>query len=726
VQSQEAGNNDVIHLSSQGPLEIGSLIAYPATTGLYEKFEISFFLSGEWDNPFDPDQVTVDGHFRAPDGKEITVPGFFYQEYRQSGSNHPQPVGTPVWKVRFTPGLPGEYRYEIIARNKNREVRSKEGSFISVDYGANRGFIRVSTSNPLYFEYDDGKAFFAVAMDKAGGSNQDYERRYRRFTRSGGNFNRLFLTNGNFNIEELNPPPVRPDRGLGKINLEASWNLDQVIGLGETFGVYHILTLTNQWTFNHMWKVHTYNKANGGILDSPEEYYTNEQALRYFRNYLRYVIARWGYSTSVFSWDLWNEYSASPGFDTKKAIEWHQNIARYVSSLDAFHHIIHTDDGKLNGADEMNRLPEMAVIATNSYAVKNIANVAEVWTKRMITRYKKPYILAEFGPGHNAGPGGYAGMDPQRVMVHNGLWSPVMSGSAGTGMAWEGNWLDDKRFYTYLNAVTMITHDIPFNKCPWRPVSVGSFRFDDPKTKAYYGDVIIEGWPGNFGLSAAPQDEFFHILPNGTVDRQEALNAVLTGATSVKGPRNISAVTFKMTYPAKGRFIVHITELRDMSSTPQLTVLLDGRQVIKEDLTGLNRNDKQYPVDMPAGAHTIKIENSGGGSFVTVYEAQDYILRNGPDLEVRGIQSDDYILLWLKNQQFTILHEMMEKVVLPQAPGKLELQQVPDGWWKAEWVNTLNAEHIQTNIVESKNGKLELVTPEIGESVAIRLHRISR
>ena len=80
TQAQDIDDTDVVELSSKGPLKIGDIKLNTTTVGLYEKFEATFDLRGNWDNPFDPDQVTVDGVFIAPDGKEIVIPGFFYQE----------------------------------------------------------------------------------------------------------------------------------------------------------------------------------------------------------------------------------------------------------------------------------------------------------------------------------------------------------------------------------------------------------------------------------------------------------------------------------------------------------------------------------------------------------------------------------------------------------------------------------------------------------------------
>jgi hypothetical protein len=267
---QESTINDYVNLSSKGDLKIGEILINSNKIGLYEKFEMSFSLEGEWDNPFDPEQIKVDARFYFPDGKQMLVPGFFYQEYLQDSYKTIEKIGKPVWKVRFAPDLVGEYKTEIIATNKGKEAVSQQQLFTCVKYNASHGFLRLSKTNPLYFEYDDGTPFFAVAVDNAVSNYFSYMRYYRRFAESGGNYNRLFIMSGDLDIGEETRPSAGPDRGLGKINLDASWKLDKVIELGEILGIYHQMCMTNQYNFNLGWKRNVFNKENGGILDSPK------------------------------------------------------------------------------------------------------------------------------------------------------------------------------------------------------------------------------------------------------------------------------------------------------------------------------------------------------------------------------------------------------------------------------------------------------------------------
>ena len=276
-----------------------------------------------------------------------------------------------------------------------------------------------------------------------------------------------------------------------------------------------------------------------------------------------------------------------------------------MRSVDEAKHVIHTNFGHLNSFAEIDGLPEMELVSTNIYAVKDVANIGEIWTKRLIERFGKPYMLTEFGIGHNMGTAGYAPHDPERVMVHNGLWSPLLSGSAGTGMAWDWNWLDDDHFYRYIQAVAQAVRGIPFSRRTWHDVQVQAFEFADASRGPYYADTLIEGFPGNYKFPPEALDrELFTVQADGRLDRQDLLHARLGQRQSWMAP----AKSFQVCYPVDGQFIVYVPELGGgPKPAPRLTVTLDGTVVFDQDLLPYGPADtydprayyQKYAIDVP-------------------------------------------------------------------------------------------------------------------------------
>src|SRR4030042_234402 len=94
----------------------------------YDSLELNIDLSASYDNPFDPDQIEVLGHFIAPSGQEKTIPAFFYQEFSrryERNKEYLDKVAGPLWKIRFTPAETGTYGYYIEATKKGKNGRAK-------------------------------------------------------------------------------------------------------------------------------------------------------------------------------------------------------------------------------------------------------------------------------------------------------------------------------------------------------------------------------------------------------------------------------------------------------------------------------------------------------------------------------------------------------------------------------------------------------------------------
>ncbi|MEA3226021.1 MAG: DUF5060 domain-containing protein, partial [Planctomycetota bacterium] len=689
---------DIIELSCNKPLRISNLYVNRSQVAIYDKFEITFDLDGRWDNPFDPTQVKVDGEFTSPSGKVLIVPGFFYQEYRRTlkgGEDSYKSVGKPMWKVRFAPTKAGEYTYQISVTNRGQTVKTEKTAFTCASVTANHGFVRVSKTNPLYFEYDDGTPFFAIANCKwwdriSDNKHGDIEGFYTKFARAGGNMTRNFLmrigeltaTSARYN----DPSAPRPDRGFGKMDLDRAWRHDQALEQCEKLGICHQLAIANSTYFHtwdkRKWSMCVYSKNQGGpISQSGLEYFTNPAARENFKRVLRYFVARWAYSTAVFSWNLWNEVDFLHGYDSMRneARQWHREMGQYLKQIDWARHVIDTNFWRINGDPHIN-VPELDVVSFNYYASSNFAPVVETWIKRNMSVYRKPVMFGEFNVASSYGNKAFVLPDPDFIMPHNGMWSTMMSGSAGAGMPFDGrNWHHNKKYYNYVAAVATYADSVPFCRRTWQPIVVESFRFSDATRASYYADVFIEGWHRHYRYPPGWKErEVFEIEPDGRVKNHDSMCSYL-------GMHGRKKIALKMDYPEAGDFVIFVPGVllrKGDPAPPQLTASLDGRVVVQKEFAGDPKNARntfqRYGFSVPEGPHTIEIENTGGGRLATAYELQGFVPREGPDLEVRGLQTDDIILLWLKSPKLTWLYVRMGIEPREQPAGKLVLADVPD------------------------------------------------
>jgi hypothetical protein len=714
----------LLTLESRGEPGLSGVTAEPASVPQYSRYEISFQASGAWSNPYDPAQVAIDAVFHTPDQRELVMPAFFFQDYDRadlSGAEILVPKGNAGWKVRFAPTTPGLYRWSLRLTNRGRTVTSPEGSFTCVAAPEQHGYLRVSPTNPYYLEFDDGTPFFGIGMNIAtldGGMLASAERWYTHFAEAGGNLVRSWWCASGTDLESA--VSNRPDQGLGRYHQDDAWRLDYLVTLSERLGIRLMCCLETQQALRRYawWGRFSYNRANGGPLQAPAEFFTDATARQLFRDRLRYIVARWGYSTAVYAWQFWNEVSACDDFQPQPVADWHREMAVYLRGIDPARHLIHSNFGNLDGYREVDGLPEMEVISTNIYSRRDMAQTGLWGTRYMTARYRKPFLLTEYGVGHH---GGWIAEDPTGIIVHNGLWGPLLSGSAGTGMPWGwGGWIDTQNMYHYWKPVAEIVAGVPFSKQSWRPLQVERFRYRENGRLPYYADVFVEGWPRNYSFTLCPpvRPAVFEVTAEGELPAEESLTAVLRG-----GERQTLAATF----PVDGTFVVHVPEISE-SGEPVLRVEVDGTQALSQPLPRGDGKPWEYwasfPVPVAAGARQITVANAGSGALWTAYEMRNYRRREGPDLDVEGMLCDTHILLWLRNPQFIWLCQREGRTLTAQPEGLLTLSGIAAGVYAITWIETTTGEHLDgTSTVSAVDGHLTLPTPPVTRSAVAKLVR---
>jgi hypothetical protein len=708
-------------LRSEGRPVIGEVSASSDTVPQYGKLELSFGAGGTWENPFDPSQVAIDAHIAGPDGRSWAAPAFFHQGYERLPSDGVEmlmPTGSPDWRVRFSPPVVGTYRYSLTMENQGKTVRTPEMTFRCVADPSRHGYLRVSERNPHYFRFDDGTPFFAVGMNVAtlgSGGTASAERWYTRLAGAGGNFVRSWWCSGGTDLES--EVTNRPDQGIGKLKLDQAWRIDRLVDLAEDRGIHIMACIETQQYLrrNAWWQRYTYNAANGGPVSEPADFFVNDEADEFFRRRLRYIVARWSYSTAIAGWQFWNEVSACDDFDPDNASAWHRRMARYLRSVDPVDHIIHTNFGNLDGYEEVDGLPEMEIVSTNIYSRRDMAQTGYWGARWMTGRYAKPFLLTEYGVGHR---GGWVAEDPDGVIVHNGLWGPIMGGAAGTGLPWGwSHWIDPQDMYGYWEPVSQLVKGVPFHLRTWQPVDVAELAFRHPGRAPYYADVFVEGWPRNYNYTTVPdpRPEVFHIDANGELVEEKSLRADLWGGQSH---------VLQAQFPVDGSLVVHLPEIWDRGE-PVLEVSVDGQAVLEQELPRDTEQAwaywKSYEVAVPAGEHTLTVRNGGSGAFWTGYELRKFRRREGPDLDVVGIQCEDHILLWLRNPQFIWIYAREGRHPEAREAGVLTLSDVNDGRYSVTWWETTTGEVLAEGHVEANNGKIEIPTPAITRSAAAKM-----
>ena len=90
------------------------------------------------------------------------------------------------------------------------------------------------------------------------------------------------------------------------------------------------------------WGQNPFNVANGGWLTTPDQFFTDPKAIALTEAKFRYIVARYGWSTHLMGFELFNEIQNDPESNAhfQDVVNWHNTMAAYIRSVDPYHHMI--------------------------------------------------------------------------------------------------------------------------------------------------------------------------------------------------------------------------------------------------------------------------------------------------------------------------------------------------------------------------------------------------
>eukprot|EP00118_Oscarella_pearsei_P006546 m.29751 g.29751 ORF g.29751 m.29751 type:complete len:381 (+) comp31223_c0_seq3:648-1790(+) len=279
------------------------------------------------------------------------------------------------------------------------------------------------------------------------------------------------------------------ETAIGAFNLTNLWRLDYVVELAgrrdvrllmctESFNLLRSKSPYGKWSTSYL------NKANGGIIDHPQDFFTDKAAKEDYKDRLRYLIARYGYSTNVFAWEYFNEVDITDKYDSTAQVAWIKEMTDWIHSLDVNRHLISTSYSNSAGDAEVQKLDSLDFTMTHNYNEDDIAAVTGQWPKMKVDKYKKPSYVAEFGIAKE-------NEDKRGWSLHNGLWSPVFQLGAGTCMTWWwDSWVAPNNLYGQFDGVSSFVKEIEWVKYSWTSVANATISADTSLLYSMSGSLI--------------------------------------------------------------------------------------------------------------------------------------------------------------------------------------------------------------------------------------------
>jgi len=422
----------------------------------FEKFEIQVDITTAYTNPFDPKEIRVDASFVSPSGITNLCPGFLY-----ALSQHP---GDPdIWHVRFSPDEPGTWTWQIIARTPTAEESTILETMVCIE-SADHGSLRISKNHPFYFEYTDGTFFYPIGHNVCWNSPAQYHDQFKKMGENGENWSRIWIAPWNTEIEWT--PKDGFYNGLGKYELARAEKLDQIIEEAEKNGLYLQLVLHEHCrlstTVNSEWANNPYNAKRGGMCAVPKDFLTMEKAKRLAENRIRYLIARYGYSSHVMAWELFNEADFVDAFNLELDAQWHREMAEYIHKTDPHHHMVTTS--YISNPNPLTyNLSEIDYTQSHIYAPDVISFFSYIYP--FFTEFKKPHFIGEFGRNSKDG---VDAEDKTGKVLHSAIWAQFMNPDGGNAMSW---WwydlIDPNNLYDHFKALSQYAEGLDRRTATW-------------------------------------------------------------------------------------------------------------------------------------------------------------------------------------------------------------------------------------------------------------------
>jgi hypothetical protein len=468
--------------------------------------DIVIKLKAVWDNPYLQEDVSLDMLAISPSGKQITLPCFY--ESGESGK-------ASFWKARFTPQETGTYSCSFRLKAAKKASSTSDPVAFDVSPSGKRGFLHTHSAWTLRF--DDGTLFRGIGENIAWESRKrddskffpglhersdvyNYDLMLPTLARNGGNFFRTWICAWNLPIDykrEINN--IRYTSSDDFYNPSAVARLDHLVELSESSGLYIMLTLGTGG----------YHIRDGGVVSSPDAFFAAPEARERYKNRLRYIVARWGYSTSIAMWEFFNEVDnvqhngRQTPINGRDIVDWHEQMSVYLKQIDPYGHIVTTSISHR----DIEGLNSISTIDINQKHIYNNTSIIPSEINRYVDAFDKPYIIGEFGYEWDWSKNfdNFAnGMD---VDFRRGLWYGLFSPTPVLPMSWWWEYFDVRRMTPYFRGVKEISDQmLAQGDSSFRPLrveagSVHAFGLKcgdviyvylfNPEHSTYLRDVVI-------------------------------------------------------------------------------------------------------------------------------------------------------------------------------------------------------------------------------------------
>jgi hypothetical protein len=277
-----------------------------------------------------------------------------------------------------------------------------------------------------------------------------------------------------------------------------SWFIDYALEIAEARGLYYkfVILEKNDWVYRHIDLLGRAQQESGGLAwfhsapDAPVR--------RLHENYLRYLTARWGYSTSVHSWEAVNENApGDPGH-----FAFVNDLATYVKEIDPNQHLFTTSTWCCGIGDRFDlwndpRFPNIDYGDFHAYTGManhtdwvhyspetffDMANWVKVHTDVVRAQgYRFPIVAGEMSLTDEDGEEDALALDTQGAWLHNLLWAWLYDGRMST-LYWYGDNIRQYGLFDVARPIRAFLEGVPLSSGFYRDAQA---QVSNPSLRAW-------------------------------------------------------------------------------------------------------------------------------------------------------------------------------------------------------------------------------------------------
>lgn len=435
-------------IASAAFAQISSVTPSASKVKQYDAIFFEVALTGEWENPYLQEEAALDMVLTAPSGKELVLP-CFYKEGKSGAES--------IWEARFTPQEKGKYSYFFRYSEDGKTVSESAPAAFKATAGKLKGVLHVRDNWTLV--YDNGKPFRGVGINLCWESRteddskffSDLHEQHDRFNfdamlpdfaKNGGNFTRMWICDWNFPIDRQDGfNNHRYTETTEYMNPSACERLDHVMNLCEDLDIKVMLCM-----------------GQGNVV-ADRAFFNSPEAKTRYRNYLRYIVARWGYSPAVGMWEFFNEidnvqHNAPDGvIPAAEIVAWHDEMSTYLAGLDPFQHIRTTSISHR----DLEGLNDLANLDINQKHIYNATHVVPETIDAYSAKHGKPYIVGEVGYEWDWSKNFDDFADGMIMDFRRAFWYGLFSQTSVTPMTWWWEWFDEHKAIPYMKNARLVS-----------------------------------------------------------------------------------------------------------------------------------------------------------------------------------------------------------------------------------------------------------------------------